>query len=315
MTQEHHFCDISFEELQTKSLELGWNDIGITNATIPEADIAAYETWLQAGHHAELKWMENRMRTDPTALFPGAKTAIMFISYYKQPKVDFREGGGVIASYARGRDYHNVHHNRLKKFIRWLEERSGQSSIAKGFTDSAPILEKALAVQAGLGWFGKNTLLIHRRFGTFILLSGLLTTLEFPYSAMELRLPRCGTCTRCIDACPTQALIDPYVLDGKRCLAYHLIESKKNIPEEIRKKNPGYLFGCDICQDACPHNWRKKDSTTEEFMENKGMGSFLTLKDLDALASTPEKLYGTPLKRRGIAGLKHTLGEGTLDEF
>jgi epoxyqueuosine reductase len=304
---------ITFEELQTKAFELGWDDIGVTQATIPEADIAAYEAWLQAGYHAELKWMENRMRTDPTTLLPGAKSAILFVTYYKQPKVDFQADGGVIASYARGRDYHHVHRKRLKKFIHWLEERSGQSSIAKGFSDSSPILEKALAVQAGLGWFGKNTLLIHRQFGTFILLSGLLTTLEFTYAKMELRLPRCGTCTRCIDACPTQALVNPYILDANLCLSYHLIESKKQIPEEIRKKNPGYIFGCDICQDACPHNWRKKDSTAEEFMVDKGIGEFLTLKDLDDLALTPEKLYGTPLKRRGIAGLKHTLGEETFD--
>lgn len=313
MTDNKPYSDITFEELQQKAFELGWDDIGVTQATIPQDDIDAYERWLESGYHAELKYMENRMRTDPTALFPGAKSAILFISYYKQPKVDFQDAGGIIASYARGRDYHNVHRSRLKKFILWLENRAGQKSIAKGFSDSSPILEKALAVQAGLGWFGKNTLLIHRKFGTFTLLSGLLTTLEFSFSAMEMRIPRCGICTKCMDACPTQALVEPYILDGNKCLAYHLIESKRNIPEEIRAKNPGYLFGCDICQEACPHNWRKKDSTTEEFMVDKGMGAYLTLEDINLLAETPEKLHGTPLKRRGIQGLKHTLGEGSLD--
>ncbi len=167
-------------------------------------------------------------------------------------------------------------------------------------------MEKALAVQAGLGWFGKNSLLIHRKFGTFTLLSGLFTTLILPYSVLSLRLPKCGVCQRCMDACPTQAITSPYKLDAARCLSYHLIESKKEIPEEIQKKNPGYIFGCDICQDVCPHNTRKKNSETPEFQETSGMGAYLSLNDLDILSEKPEKLYGTPLQRRKVPGLKHT---------
>ena len=128
-------------------------------------------------------YMEQQLRCFPEELLPGSKRVILFISSYKQEKRPFSEYGGLIASYARGRDYHQVHRRRLKKMIRWLEEVSQQKDIAKGFSDSVPILEKALAVQAGLGWFGKNTLLIHRKYGTFTLLSGILTTLEFPITS------------------------------------------------------------------------------------------------------------------------------------
>lgn len=296
--------EISFEELRDQALRLGWNDIGITAASIPQEDIQAYRAWIENKYQGDLAYMEKQLRCYPEQLFPGAKTAIIFVTYYKQPKQEFVENAGLIASYARGRDYHHVHRKRLKKFIQWLEERSGQAGIAKGFSDSSPILEKALAVQAGLGWFGKNTLLIHRKFGTFTLLSGLLTTLELPYTMLSLRLPRCGSCQRCIDACPTKAIVSPYQLDAARCLSYHLIESKKTIPEEIVKQNPGYIFGCDICQDACPHNFRTPVSQTEEFNPEQGMGIYLDSAKIQELQNRPEKLFGTPLQRRGAAGLR-----------
>lgn len=300
---------IQIEEIREQALNLGWDDVGITEAFISEENIRSYLQWLENGFQGDLAYMENQIRCYPDKIFPGAKSAIIFVSNYKQPKVDFiDEGGvGVIASYARGKDYHNVHRKRLKKFILWLENRSGQEKIAKGFSDSTPILEKALAVQAGLGWFGKNTLLIHRKFGTFTLLSGVLTTLEFDNPSISARLPRCGICTRCLDACPTQAFISPYKLDATKCLSYHLIESKKELPDFVKEKNPGYVFGCDICQDVCPHNVRKKEANAREFSAESGIGSYLTLQNFQNIETNPEILYGTPLQRRGVKGLKDTL--------
>lgn len=297
---------IPFNELREKALSLGWDDMGITPAQIPENDIVAYREWLANGHHAQLEYMENDLRCYPDQLLPGAKSAIIFVTYYKQEKLPFKEDAGLVASYARGRDYHNVHRRRLKKYISWLEQRAGQTDIAKGFSDSKPILEKALAVKAGLGWFGKNTLLIHRRFGTFTLLSGLLTTLELPNMVTADRLPRCGSCTRCLDACPTHALISPYKLDANRCLSNLLIESKDNVPKDIQVKNPGYVFGCDICQDACPHNQRTPISYTEDFQPQKGLGPYLTDSLLKEIENDPESINGTPLKRRGVQGLRMT---------
>jgi epoxyqueuosine reductase len=305
--QEGIETQISFDELREKALALGWDDVGITEAKIPEEDILDYKDWLRANFHADLKYMENQIRCSAQELLPGAKTAIMFVTYYKQKPLKMSQGAGLVASYARGRDYHNIHRKKLKKFIQWLEERSHQKNIAKGFSDSTPILEKALAVRAGLGWFGKNTLLIHRRFGTFTLLSGVLTTLEFENLTLAMRLPRCGSCRRCIDACPTQALVAPYRLDAARCLSYHLIESKKAIPEEIRNRNPGYVFGCDICQDVCPHNIRTPISEAQDFSPEKGMGLYLTLEKMESIIQNPEQLYGTPLQRKGAQGLLSNL--------
>ncbi len=298
---------ISLQEIKDYALSLGWDDAGATFAAIPEEDIAAYQEWLSDGHHAGLAYMENTMRCQPQELLPGARSAIIFVSYYRQERLPFRKDAGLISAYARGKDYHHIHRKRLKKFIGWLENRSGQNGIAKGFSDSSPILEKALAVQAGLGWFGKNTLLIHRRFGTFIFLSGVLTTLEIEGRITQMRLPRCGTCTRCLDACPTQALVAPYHLDAAKCLSFHLIESKQEIPAWIKAKNPGYVFGCDICQDACPHNIRKELSAGLEFKSEAGHGPYLTLEIIDSLKENPEKLHGTPLQRRGVDGLNRNL--------
>lgn len=297
---------VTRQEILEHALHLGWDDVGVTPARIPTEDIQAYHQWITNHYHGNLAYMENAIRCDPNELLPGAKTAILFVTYYKQPSIPLSKNKGVIASYARGRDYHHIHRKRLKQFIKWLEERVGHPGIARGFSDSAPIMEKALAVQAGLGWFGKNTLLIHRKFGTYTLLSGVLTTLEFSEATIELRLPRCGVCQRCLDACPTQALIAPYQIDATRCLSYHLIESKESIPKEIQEKNPGYLFGCDICQEACPHNWRKPNSLAEEFSPDKGIGNALSWQDLMHLQEQPEKLFGTPLQRRRIEGLLHT---------
>lgn len=298
----------TLKDIREKSLELGWDDVGITQAVIPKEDIEAYFEWLKDNYQGDLHYMENQLRCHPTDLFPNAKNAIIFASYYKQEKIDFSEEYGVIASYARGRDYHHVHRKRIKKFIQWMEQVTGLKEIAKGFSDSTPVLEKALAVQAGLGWFGKNTLLIHRKYGTFLLLAGIFTSLDLPRTTTltQLRIPRCGVCTRCIDACPTQAIVQPYKLDARKCLSYHLIESKKSIPEEIRLKNPGYIFGCDICQDVCPHNQRKPLSLLPDFKPAKGIGEIIDRDKLENFEKNPELLYGTPLNRRGIQGLKHT---------
>lgn len=299
---------ISFDEIRQKALELNWDDVGITSAHIPQEDVYAYRQWLEEDLHANLHYMENQVRCCPKDLLPEAKSAIIFVSYYKQEPLEFKSNAGLVASYARGRDYHHVHRKRLKKFILWLESKAGMTGIAKGFSDSSPVLEKALAVQAGLGWFGKNTLLIHRKFGTFILLSGLFTTLELPTTSVKnLRLPLCGSCRRCLDACPTQAFVSPYKLDASRCLSYHLIESKNKIPDEIKASNPGYVFGCDICQNVCPHNARKAPAQASEFSPLKGMGAYLTLDDIDRFEKEPEKLFGTPLQRKGVAGLRDNL--------
>lgn len=299
---------VPYDLLREKVLALGWEDFAITTPEIPEADKQAYESWIAEGHHADMAYMENRVRLNPRELFPEAKTALLFVSYYRQEPKTFRSDAGLIASYARGKDYHKIHFKRCRALIRWLEELSGKKDVARGFSDTAPVLERALAAKAGLGWFGKNNLLIHRRFGTFFLLSGILTSLEVegkptPRSIDLQRLPRCGSCTRCLDACPTGALIAPYKLDAALCLSYHLIESKKPLPEKIQKANPGYVFGCDRCQDVCPHNQRTLPPPHVDFKEESGLGAYLTLPQVEEMQEHPERIFGTALTRKKVDGL------------
>lgn len=296
--------EISFAEIHEAALRSGFHDCGVCDPEIPKEDADAYDTWLKEGLNAHLAYMENRVRLDPQSLFPDLKSVIMFVTHYKQEKLPFEEGKGLIASYARGRDYHHIHKKQLKEFIGWLEKRTGKESIARGFSDSFPLLEKALAAKAGLGFFGKNTLLIHPKFGTFVLISGILTSIDLPRSAAKARLPRCGSCTKCLDACPTSALISPYRLDAAKCLSSLLIESKGALESPEKVHNPGYIFGCDICQDVCPHNVRKPLSLHMEFSEEKGQGAYITRERLEVLLKMPEELYGSPLNRRGALGLK-----------
>lgn len=295
---------LNLETIRAQAISLGWQDCGITTPYLPERDRLRYLEWLREGKQGNLQYMENVLRENPTDWFPGAKSIIMFLSYYKQKKVSFEQP--VVASYARGRDYHNVHRKRLKKMVQWLEETSQQQDIARPFSDSSPILEKVFAVQSGLGWIGKNTLLIHRKYGTFTLLSGIITRLALPTHPPVQELNRCGTCERCLEACPTQALT-PFSLDARRCISYHLIESKNAIPEFVQKNNPGYVFGCDLCQDACPHNWNKPESNSLEFSPSQGIGAQVSKERFQTIKRTPERLFGTPLQRRKVAGLERTL--------
>lgn len=302
---------IPFDALYQKVVELGWDDVSVTTPEIPDADIAAYRQWIEDGCAGDLAYMHNDLRTRPLDFLPGAKSAIMMLSYYRQEHVPFRKDAGVIASYARGRDYHNIHRRRSKKLIRWLEDQAGQTDIAAAFSDSAPVMERALAVKAGLGWMGKNGLVIHRKFGTFTLLSGILTTIDIemptkPDHAFDIRLPRCGSCTLCLDACPTDAITASYRVDARRCLSNHLIESKDPIPDDIARANPGYILGCDICQDVCPHNARRPLSAHTEFSPESGHGPYIDAERLSLLEEQPELLHGSPLQRRKVAGLRHT---------
>lgn len=297
---------LSSHEIIQAGLRLGFDDVGLCAAHIPAIDIEAWRAWLDQGYHGDLQYMEQDLRSTPSKLLDGAKTAIVFVTFYKQPDLPYPDPGkGLVASYARGKDYHHLHRKRLKKFVLWLQSNTESTIKSRGFSDSAPLLEKALAVQAGLGWFGKNTLLIHRKFGTYTLLSVCLTTLEVPLlSTGSLRLPKCGSCRRCIDACPTKALHD-YVLDARRCLSYHTIESKKIIPDEIAKANPGFIFGCDICQQVCPHNIRTALSDEQYFAPSQGLGAYLSHEELVNMPDS--QLWGTPLQRRKREGLLYTL--------
>jgi epoxyqueuosine reductase len=229
---------------------LGFDAVGVAALGEP-ASLAAFDAWLAAGMHAGMAYLEGEgaaLRRDARLPHAGATHAIVVAASYGG-----REPSGPVARYARGDDYHEVLRERVRELHRWLEAETGTVINARPYVDSAPILERDLAQQAGLGWFGKNTMLITPRAGSFVFLASLFVELDLTPSA-PFEADRCGTCTRCLDACPTGALPAPRVLDANRCISYLTIEHREAIPEALREAMGGLLYGCDICQDVCPWN-------------------------------------------------------------
>jgi epoxyqueuosine reductase len=250
--------------LKAEALTQGFADIGITTAdAIPEAG-ARLRQWLADGCHGDMIWMPDRAdeRASPKGLWPDVKSVIMLGTSYAPPLDPLRLAGqgdtGVISVYAWNRDYHDLIKKRLKTLARWLVAEGGGE--LKVFVDTAPVMEKPLAAAAGLGWQGKHTNLVSRKHGSWLFLGAIYTTLDLAADAPHA--DRCGSCTRCQTACPTQAFPSPYRLDGRRCLAYLTIEHKGPIPEEFRAPMANRIYGCDDCLSVCP--WNRFAQATEE---------------------------------------------------
>ena len=250
--------------LKAEALRLGFADIGITTAdAIPEAG-ARLKAWLADGCHGDMIWMPERAdeRASPKGLWPDVKSVIMLGTSYAPPLDPLRLAGqgdtGVISVYAWNRDYHDLIKKRLKTLARWLVAEAGGE--LKVFVDTAPVMEKPLAAAAGLGWQGKHTNLVSRKHGSWLFLGAIYTTLDLTADAPHA--DRCGSCTRCQMACPTQAFPSPYRLDARRCLAYLTIEHKGPIPEEFRAPMANRIYGCDDCLSVCP--WNRFAQATEE---------------------------------------------------
>jgi epoxyqueuosine reductase len=250
--------------LKAEALSLGFADIGITTAdAIPEAG-ARLRQWLADGCHGDMIWMPDRAdeRASPKGLWPDVKSVIMLGTSYAPPLDPLRLAGqgdtGVISVYAWNRDYHDLIKKRLKTLARWLVAEGGGE--LKVFVDTAPVMEKPLAAAAGLGWQGKHTNLVSRKHGSWLFLGAIYTTLDLAADAPHA--DRCGSCTRCQTACPTQAFPSPYRLDARRCLAYLTIEHKGPIPEEFRAPMANRIYGCDDCLSVCP--WNRFAQATEE---------------------------------------------------
>ncbi|HEX7938860.1 MAG TPA: tRNA epoxyqueuosine(34) reductase QueG, partial [Gemmatimonadaceae bacterium] len=243
-------------QIKAAALALGFDPVGIT-ATGPAGKHDAFRAWLDHGFAGEMSWLERgaEKRRDSSLPFPQARSAIVVGLDYggKQP-------AGPIARYARGDDYHDVMLDRLKELEVRIEEIVGHAISARAYVDTGPILERDLAQRAGLGWIGKNTNLINPERGSFFFLGALLTGLPLE-SDPPFEADRCGTCTRCLDACPTDAFVEPRVLDATRCISYLTIEHRTSIAPELRPLVGELVYGCDICQDVCPWNHRFANET------------------------------------------------------
>lgn len=242
------------ETIKAIASSLGFDACGIATAKALNEDGRRLEQWLNKGYHGEMGYMEKHveLRIDPTKLFPGARSVIT-LSFNYFPSVPQHTGTPKIAKYAFGKDYHVVIRNKLNMFLDRINEAVGKVE-GRGFVDSAPVLERAWARESGLGWIGKNGNLINNKTGSFFFLATLITDLEL---VPDLPYPKdyCGSCTKCIEACPTEAILPNKALDASKCISYYTIELKaKDLPETLAAKADNWVFGCDICQDVCPWN-------------------------------------------------------------
>ena len=249
-TARHTYSELIKQEAK----RLGFMFCGISKADFLEEEAHKLEQWLNAGFNGEMIYMENHFdkRLDPRKLVDGAKSVISLGLNYYTETIQTDAGAPKISKYAYGADYHTVIKNKLKELLAVINERIGEVS-GRSFVDSAPVLDKAWAKKAGLGWVGKSTNLINKESGSFFFLAELIVDLELEYDIPSTK-DHCGTCTRCIDACPTQAIIGPYQVDASRCISYLTIELKNEIPQEFAGKMDNWMFGCDVCQDVCPWN-------------------------------------------------------------
>ncbi|MFS8968737.1 tRNA epoxyqueuosine(34) reductase QueG [Synechococcus sp. 'PEA 65AY6A-5F PE A'] len=242
------------EQVKRQALALGFDKVGIASAADPP-DLTSLRAWLAAGMAADMAWMADPRRMDPERVLPGVQSLVCVALNYYTPTCYSRDPAkGKISRYAWGRDYHRVLGRRLKQLHLWMQAQFPDYR-GRFYVDTGPVAEKPWAMQAGLGWIGKNGLLLTREYGSWVFLGVILTTL--PLIPDRPHTAHCGTCSRCLEACPTQAIVSPGVVDSRRCIAYHTLESHaEQIPAEIAQNLHNWVAGCDICQEVCPWNQR-----------------------------------------------------------
>jgi len=254
--------------IKSKAHELGFSFCGISKADFLADEAPRLEEWLSRNYQGQMTYLENHFdkRLDPRLLVPDAKSVISLIYNYYPDKDLGRSNELKVSKYAYGEDYHFVVKDKLFELLHHVRQEIGEVS-GRAFVDSAPVLERAWAKRSGIGWVGKNSLLLNREMGSFFFLAELIVDLELEYDAPVKDY--CGSCTACIDACPTDAIAEPYVVDGSKCISYFTIELKDEIPSEVHGKFNNWIFGCDICQDVCPWNSFSKPNNEERFKPSK----------------------------------------------
>ncbi len=296
-------------DLKAEAARLGFDACGISKAECLDDEARRLEQWLNEDRHATMAWMARHFdkRVDPTRLVDGAKSVVSVLHNYYQP-AEHRHTPhtGMISRYAWGDDYHNVLKEKLYALFHWLDQRLGDVG-GRAFVDSAPVLDKAWAQRSGLGWIGKHTNLINRRMGSFFFIGELIVDVALPPDGP---LPDyCGSCTRCLDACPTDAIYQPYVVDATRCISYWTIEHRgDDVPDELAAQFENWIFGCDICQDVCP--WNKFAFATDEprFLPRPGLPDtdlreWIEI-DLDAFR---ERFRKSPVLRARLEGFRRNV--------
>ena len=297
---------ISNEILIEEAKKQGFDLIGFAPSELLSEEIDKLERWLNENFHAGMEYMERNIekKKDIRNLLPSAKSVISLgLNYYTPGKYSNDRSKGKISRYAWGKDYHLIIWEKLDKLVEEIKKINNKFE-AKTYVDTGPVMDKVWAVKSGIGWLGKHTNVINKEYGSWFFIANLITNFEFQYSLPVEDF--CGSCRACIDACPTDAIIDEYIIDANKCISYLTIENKNDIPEKFRGKFNNWIFGCDICQDVCPWNNKfSKISNVEEFLPANGN---MEIAITDVLSISKEdfkkRFKESPVKRAKLAGLK-----------
>jgi epoxyqueuosine reductase len=289
------------EAVKARARELGFDAVAIGPATAPD-HAADYDRWLEAGHAGTMSYLARGRddRVDPARLLPGARSVVAVALSYNPGADDPPEWAGV-ARYARGRDYHDVMRPRLHDLATMIDTLGTATHRSRVAVDTSAVLERDLAARAGLGWIGKNTNLMSEALGSYVFIGIVLTTADLAVDAPVAE--RCGTCTACLDACPTAAFVGPYVLDARRCVSYLTIEHRGAIDDALWRPTGEWLFGCDMCQQVCPWNRKAQPSRERTFRPARDADTAETLLALDEVAFR-ERFRGSAMKRAKLGGLR-----------
>jgi epoxyqueuosine reductase len=288
--------------IKSESKRLGFLSCGISKAGFLEEEAPRLENWLNNNMNGQMSYMENHFdkRLNPTLLVDDAKSVIsLLLNYY--PSEIQNQDSYKISKYAYGQDYHHVIKEKLKELLYFIQTEIGEVS-GRAFVDSAPVLDKAWAAKSGLGWVGKNSNLITQKVGSFYFIAELIIDLELDYDTPTT--DHCGSCTACLDACPTEAIVAPYVVDGSKCISYFTIELKDNLPHELKGKFDDWMFGCDVCQDVCPWNRFSKPHNEPLFQSNSDILNFSKSDWEEITVDTFQKVFkNSAVKRTKYEGL------------
>ncbi len=293
-------------QIKAEAKRLGFLSCGISKADFLEEEAPRLEKWLKNNMHGEMGYMENHFdkRLDPRKLVNGAKSVItVLLNYY--PEEEQINDTYKISKYAYGQDYHYVIKTKLRQLQEFISETIGEVS-GRAFVDSAPVLDKAWAAKSGLGWIGKNSNLLTQQVGSFYFIGELIVDIELDYD--HAVTDHCGTCTACLDACPTQAIVEPYVVDGSKCISYFTIELKNELPVELKGSFDDWMFGCDVCQDVCPWNRFSKPHSEPLFNPHPELLS-MTKKDWEDITEDVFKkvFKNSAVKRTKFEGLSRNI--------
>jgi len=294
-------------QIKNRAIELGFAKCGVVPAERLDTADSRLREWLRREFHGEMRWMEREpeKRSDPRSVFPAARSVIVLAMNYFTPYPHADDPSrGKVSRYAWGDDYHSVLRGRLRELLDWINAEVPEAN-GRVCVDTAPVMEKAWAVRAGLGWIGKHSNLITQDFGSWVFLGEILVDIELEYDHQVIE-DHCGTCTACLDACPTKAIVEPYIVDSRKCISYATIELRaETLPDDISSNLNGWLYGCDICQDVCPWN-RFERPTPEASFEPRENETSLSLEEVGVMDHSEyvERFRGSAIKRTKLSGLK-----------